>query len=591
MPLFGDSGNYECLEKLKSPANRVVKEGFDIVYEDFEERVALWNKIRKNYNLYKEGHCGEFLDDIDRATRRIFEWALGVLAYSFYYNNENFPALNKYKEKELELIGYILKYNVFEIWSVDDIVREIMNAQYKGFDETLNLLKEYYNGIGNKVDECIKDHTIRLYIRDFAKEKWLSYKEKMDKAIAEGMKYDWFRRFIEGVDAKIEELKGKISGLGDYIERERERLEEEFENWREIERRKIEFERERLRKEFEQEKERLIKEIEALKEIEMRKELELKLKEVEEEYKSIIDELNELLKLKDEEIRRIEQEKKKVEEKFDRLWNKIKLALEEEKKLSKDKIVRVEEASFYEIWFVDRLRKKLSENKTIKVNGRKFKVYKDEIVETKNIAPKNLPKNTEIIALMEEKKIVPMNKMKIMFKGIYFTHIDEYKKDGFDTYPMSLGEVKEVIEKAKMNGKEYDRVILLIASPTGFDDNAKDIVSSEDLKERYLSDKISLALFDVKEKRLYYNEVDEFCREFAKLMSLEFDDEEAIRCEKRVKEDVDVKGYAIFEEIAKEFSKNIVREVFYKLEKTGNYEVKSIKDIGLVLIKNNEVGL
>jgi hypothetical protein len=317
----------------------------------------------------------------------------------------------------------------------------------------------------------------------------------------------------------------------------------------------------------------------------MRKELELKLKEVEEEYKSIIDELNELLKLKDEEIRRIEQEKKEAEEKFGRLWNKIKLALEEEKKLSKDKIVRLEEASFYEIWFVDRLRKKLSENKTIKVNGRKFKVYKDEIVETKNIAPKNLPKNTEIIVLMEEKKIVPMNKMKIMFKGIYFTHIDEYKKDGFDTYPMSLGEVKEVIEKAKMNGKEYDRVILLIASPTGFDDNAKDIVSSEDLKERYLSDKISLALFDVKEKRLYYNEVDEFCREFAKLMSLEFDDEEAIRCEKRVKEEVDVKGYAIFEEIAKEFSKNIVREVFYKLEKTGNYEVKSIKDVGLVLIK------
>ncbi len=583
--LFGDSGNYDCLRKLKSPAERVVREGFDIVYEDFEERVALWNKIKKNYNLYKEGYCGEFLDDIDRVTRRIFEWALGVLAYSFYYNNEHFPALNKYKKKELELIGYILKYNVFEIWSVEDIVREIMNAQYKGFDETLNLLKEYYNGIGHKVDECIKDHTIRLYIRDFAKEKWLSYKEKMDKAIAEGMMYDWFRRFIEGVDTKIKELENRIFNLGEFIEREREKLEEEFENWKEIEKKKIEFERERLKREFEKEKEMLIKKIDALKEAEMREKLELKLKEVEEEYKSIIDELNELLKLKDEEIKKIEQEKKEVEEKFDRLWDKIKLALEEEKKLSKDKIVKLEEASFYEIWFVDRLKKKLSENKTIKVGGRRFKVYKDEVVETKNIVPKDLPKNTEIIALMEEKKIVPMNKMKIMFRGIYFTHIDEYKRDGFDTYPMSLKEVKEVIEKVKVNGEGYDRVILLIASPTGFDDKAKEIVSSEDLRERYLSDKISLALFDVKEKKLYYNEVDEFCRAFAKLMSLEFEDEEFVRCEKRVKEDADIKGYAIFEDIVKEFPRNIVREVFYNLEKTGNYEVKFIRDVGLVLIK------
>ncbi|EHP83914.1 hypothetical protein [Methanotorris formicicus] len=577
--LFGDNGNFNCLEKLKSPAKSVVREGFDIVNEDFEERVALWNKIRKNYNLYKEGHCGEFLDDIDRATRRTFEWALGVLAYSFYYNNEHFPALNKYKEKELELIGYILKYNVFEIWSVDDIVREIMNAQYKGFDETLSLLKEYYNGIGDKVDECIKDHTIRLYIRDFAKEKWLNYKEKMDKAISEGMKYDWFRRFIEGVNTKIRELESRIHNLGEFIERERGRLEEDFENWRNIEKKKIEFEREQLKKEFEREKERLIKEIEDLKEKEMRNKLELKLKEVEEEYKSIIDELNELLKLKDEEIKRIEQEKKEVEEKFDRLWNKIRLALEEERKLSKDRIVRLEEASFYEIWFVDRLRKKLSENKTIKVNGRRFKVYKDEIVETKN-------KNTEITALMEERKLNPLTKkMKIMFRGIYFTHVEEYNRDGFDTYPMSLGEVKEIIEKAKINGKEYDRVILLIASPTGFDNKTKEIVSSDDLRERYLSDKISLSLFDVKEKKLYYNEVDEFCRAFAKLMSLEFEDEEIMRCKKRVKEEVDVRSYVTFEDIVNEFSKDVVREVFYKLEKTGNYEVKFIKDVGLVLIK------
>jgi len=584
--LFGDSGNFECLKKLKSPAERVVREGFDIVYEDFEERVALWNKIKKNYNLYKEGHCGEFLDDVDRATRKNFEWALGVLAYSFYYNNENFPALNKYKEKELELIGYILKYNVFEIWSIEDIVREIMNAQYKGFDETLNLLKEYYNGIGNKVDECIKDHTIRLYIRDFAKEKWLSYKEKMDKAIAEGMKYDWFRRFIEGVNTKIRELENKISGLGEFIERERERLEEEFENWKDIERKKIEFEREQLKKEFEREKERLIKEIEALKEIEMREKLELKLKEVEEEYKNIIDELNELLKLKDEEIKKLEEEKKEVEEEFDRLYNKIKLALEEEKKLSKDKVVRLEEASFYEIWFVDRLKKKLSENKTVKINGRRFKIYKDDVVETKNIVPKNLPKNTEIIALMEERKLNPLvKKMKIMFRGVYYSHIDEYKRDGFDTYPMTLGEVKEIIEKAKINGKDYDRVVLLIASPTGFDKKAEEIVSSEDLRERYLSDKVSLALFDVKEKKLYYNEVDEFCRAFAELMSLEFENEEFLRCEKEVKKEVDIKGYITFEDITKEFPKNVVRDVFYKLEKTGNYEIKFIKDVGLVLIK------
>jgi hypothetical protein len=565
----------ECLRKLRSPAERVVKEGFDIVYEDFEERVALWNKIKKNYNLYKEGHCGTFLNDLDRDTRRIFEWALGVLAYSFYYNNEHFPALNKYNEKELELIEYMLKYSVFEILSVDDIVNKATKEYHKGVREFLNLLRDFYFGIDNKIDDYIYNHPeIKSGLKDYAKEKWKIYKTKIEDAIK-----ILIDRFGPSIFEDIEKIIEKeIDELKKRLERERERLKKEFENQREVDREKIEFERERLRKEFEKEKERLIKEIESLKEREMKRKLELKLKEVEEKYKSIIGELNERL-------RRIEQEKKEVEEKYGRLKDKIESVLEEEEKLSKDKIVRLEEASFYEIWFVDRLRKKLSENKTIKVNGRRFKVYKDEIVETKNIAPKNLPKNTEIIALMEEKKIVPMNKMKIMFRGVYYTHIDEYKKDGFDTYPMSLGEVKELIEKAKMNGKEYDRVVLLIASPTGFDDKAKEIVSSEDLKERYLSDKISLALFDVKEKRLYYNEVDEFCREFAKLMSLEFEDEEVIRCEKRVKEEVDVKDFAVFEDIASEFPKNIVRDVFYKLEKTGNYEVKSIKDVGLVLIK------
>ncbi|MDK2790848.1 MAG: hypothetical protein PWP15_1357 [Methanothermococcus sp.] len=155
MSLFSE-GNYEQLDKLKQKANRVLRDGYDIIYEPYEKRVELWNRIKENYEKYKDGECGTFSKDLDNAVRRDFEWALATLAFSFYHNNESFPAIKRYSFKELELVEYILKYNVFEIWTADDILREISKANRDGTDKTLNLLKEYYNNIGKKLMKLSK---------------------------------------------------------------------------------------------------------------------------------------------------------------------------------------------------------------------------------------------------------------------------------------------------------------------------------------------------------------------------------------------------------------------------------------------------
>jgi len=98
MSLFSE-GDYDKLKELMKRCKRVISDGYDIIYEPYEKRVELWNKIKEDYERYKDGECGVFLKDVDMSVRREFEWALATLAFSFYHNNEQFPAIKRYSFK------------------------------------------------------------------------------------------------------------------------------------------------------------------------------------------------------------------------------------------------------------------------------------------------------------------------------------------------------------------------------------------------------------------------------------------------------------------------------------------------------------
>ncbi|HID47632.1 MAG TPA: hypothetical protein EYH15_00030 [Methanothermococcus okinawensis] len=557
MSLFPE-GDHKKLDELRQMATRVLRDGYDIVYEPYEKRVELWNRIKENYERYKEGECGRFLRDIDNAVRREFEWALAILAYSFHHNGESFPGVNRYKPKELQLVDYILRYNVFEIWTVEDILREISRANRKNTDETLNLLKEYYNGIGDRVEEIIKDHTVRLPLRDYGKTKWMEYKNKMDEAILRGMReIDWFRDFINNVDSKIQKLEDDVNKLHDFLRMERE-----------LERSKIE----ELKREFERKKEKIRMEIEREKNKELQEKLKREIESVEREYRELIHKLN-------KKVETLESEKKELSD----ILIKIKSDREEG-----TRFVKAESALFYEEWFIGRLEKRLEELKRrgIVIGNKTFKV---EVIE--EIAPlgeiPNIPRNREIRAVLSEKKLLPIGRRtRIILKGIFLANRENYKKMGFDIYPISLAKIIEVIEEGKK--EEVDKVVLIIASPTGFEDEVITFVNSQDFKRRYLSKKIALILLDVGTGDIYYNEMDEYARVFGPLMNLEFDMEKVERLREYIRKNLLTKGYITWEEAVKVVGdERIVNKVFEEYRKAGEGKTSYIKDVGYVLLKNN----
>ncbi|AXI24706.1 hypothetical protein CFE53_00370 [Methanofervidicoccus sp. A16] len=570
MSLFPE-GDHRKLDELRQVVSRVLGDGYDIIYEPYEKRVELWNRVKENYERYKDGECGRFLRDIDNAVRRDFEWALAILAFSFHHNGESFPGVNRYKPKELQLVEYILRYNVFEIWTVEDILREINRANREGADEILNLLKEYYNGIGDRIEEIIKDHTVRLPLRDYAKTKWMEYKGKMDEAIFRGMReIDWFRDFITGVDSKIQKLKDDVNKLHDFLRMERERLEEELKKEKELELSKIEEMREELKRKFEREKERIRMEIEMEKNRELQEKLKREMESIEKEYRELIEKLN-------KKVETLESEKRELSD----ILSKIKNAKKEG-----TRFVKSESALSYEEWFIGRLEKRLDEikKKGIVIGNKTFKVESIEEVPYSGITT-GVPKNREIRAILCEKKFLPIGRrVRIMLKGMFLANRKNFERMNFDVYPISLGRIIEVMEEGKK--EDFDKVILLIASPTGFEDEVIKFVNSQDFKRRYLSKKIALILLDVGTGEVYYNEVDEYARVFGPLMNLEFEREKIERLKRYVDEVLLTKGYIPWEESVKVVGdERIVNRVFEEYRRSGKGETNYIKDVGYVLIK------
>ncbi|WP_010476907.1 hypothetical protein [Thermococcus zilligii] len=577
MGLFNE-GKTDCVKELLKPAERVLKQGLDIQVESFDKRVELWNRILDSYDLYLEGECGEFLRDLDTHFRSKFEGALAILAWSFWKSGETYlPASRRYLDKEIEAVERVLRYNVFEIYTKEDIMTRVMHRD----TNVLALLREYYHGVDKWIEEALADPEIKLSLRHFLKSKWDSYKGKVNDALAEATsRFDWLRDFLSEVQKEEESIEKLYQKQIEGIRKRYEGLMEE------IRTSKAE-EVERLRRE----KEELEKQIKELEEKLENDEEKAKLREELERMRSTLDSKMMELQQKEMELKRKELE---LQQKEDEVSKRIREVMELAGKVEKgSRFVRRDEAKILEMNFIGRMKGKFGEE--VKLLGRSFKVEKVEERGTFDRSAyarklperdlKNIPDNRLVEVYLREKKLLGKKEF-LTVRALFYGRPERYAEVGFDTDPLELADINALLVDARDEAKE-GRIVLLVASPTGFEKRIGNYVNSADFHRNFISENVSLALLDLESGELIYNPHDEYAKAFEPFLRLEFDKEKIARIKDFVEERINEKGYVRLEEAVEHFDEDLVKRAFQELSKEKGYSTRFIEGVGYVLVKKD----
>jgi len=529
-----DDGDVKCVENLLKPARKTLKLGLGVASVPYEKRIEIWSEIRENLDRYLDEECGRFLQDLDIHFQSQFYAALLTLAWSFKRNGEDFEAAEMFSEREIGAIEKIERYNVFEILTVEDIMKKIVNKD----EDLLGLFRDYYVEMDVWIDSAINDPGMKLPVRSYLKWKWGIYKGKINEALSKAIsELDWFRKLVSKWEreaeklaiAKAEEVRAEVeSKAAEEIGRERERIEE----------------------------------------------LQAK---IDEAYR-MMEEREEEIRAKEEEIRRVIEEIRAMKEKTEK----------------GTRFVGVGSARNMELNFIGRIERKIGSEITIL--GRNFKVESvregSEVdtsaylgkLSSKEV--KNLPENRFLEISLVEKKLLG-SKMRMTLKAVFSSRVERYAEYGFDTDPLELTDVNAHIVDARDYAKARgERVVLCIASPTGFSSDVLKHINSEDFHLNFTSKLVSLCLLDLETGELVYNQADEVIKELIPIFRLERD-EELIAKMKKCVEEMMKNGYVVFEK-ALSFcngEESVLKAAFYELEREKGFRVRYIEGVGLVLMK------
>jgi len=573
-------GDIECVKRLLVPAERVLKVGRDIYRESYDRRIRLWNEVEEHYDWYLSGECGEFLSDLDKMIKGKFEAALALLALSFRINGESFDQ-RKINDKDIVLIDEVTKFNVFEILTVDDILKKL----YRRDSDVYELLKTYYLGIDKWIEERILDSSISLNLRSYVRSIWQRYKEKLNQAFSEANKYDWFRSIledwekensaiVEDFSLRVIELEEKMKNMRRDFENEKAKLIADIflESKSEIER--LKREKEELVKKFEIEKVQIAKAIAEMKDLELREKMQ---KELELERSKILAEVRELEQHLREKELKLQAKEREVERKDEELRRKIAEVMNLQAGVEKGtRLVRADEAKMMEINFLERLRSKLKE---VIINGSKFRA---RIIEELELSlDESSPEQLTILAVdMKEKKILGGQKFRIY--ALFFIRPRKFANFGFDTDPVELGEIERVLYKFR---KSENRFSIVIASPLGFEDRVRRFVNSEDFYRNFYSERISLLLLDTETNEVIFNPNDFFARSISSYVQLEIEPEIYAKVKNCIVSKLEDMDYLALTEALSCGDEEYVRKAFYEIAKGTGGDVKYIEGFGLVLIK------
>lgn len=581
--MFGE-GDVDCVDDLLKPAKVVIDLGRDIFRESYEERFELCREIEENYRRYRKRECGVFLRDLDSTFRGYFEAALALLALSFELNRESTPEnlRGRFREEELRFVDEITKFDILDILSVEDIVRKLQRRDEKVY----GLLKTYYLGLDSWVEEQLGNSEISQALRIHFKRVWEKRKQKLNQAIADANRYDWFRNIlsewerekgkaIEAFTEKVKALENRIRELMDKFEEEKRKLAEDISSKSASEIEALRREKEELIERFEMEKEEIAKVVAELKERELRERLEKELEEARKRVEFELKAVEESLRKKEEELRKRELELAKKE---DLVRRKIEEILRMSESVEKgSRLLKAEEAKFQEMNFVGRLKSKLNE---VDVGWRKFRVSRLEESKGTAIREKSLPENTIIKAELKEKKIFGGEKLEVF--AYYLTRPEKLLNFGFDTEPIELGELNRILDE---HLRPENRRIVVLASPLGFESRIKKFLNSKEFYRNFYHQKVSLLLLDIDRNEVIFNPNDEYAKSFSEVVQLEMDEERYQRAKKCVLELISARDYVSLREATRCGEERYVKRAFYEIAEEINGFVKYVEGVGLVLLR------
>lgn len=573
-------GDIDCVKRLLMPVERILKVGRDIYREGYDKRLSLWKEVEEHYDWYLSGECGNLLSDLDKMVKGKFEAALALLALSFRINNEKFNQ-RRFNDDDLTLIDEVTKFNVFEILTVDDILKKL----YRRDSDVYDLLRTYYLGLDKWIEERILDPSISLNLRGYIKHTWQRYKEKLNQAFAEASKYDWFRtiledwekeksEIVEDFSLRVRELDEKIKDMRREFESEKAKLIENISQESKSEIERLKREKEELVRKFEIERERIAREIAEMKDNELQEKLQ---KQLELERSKVLAEIREMEERLREKELELQAKEREVERKDEELRRKIAEIMNIQESVEKGtRLVKADEAKMMEINFIERLKSKLKE---IVINESKFRAnVMDEIkIPLDDDSPEEL---TILSVEMKEKRLLGGERFRIY--ALFFIRPGKFAEMGFDTDPVELGEVEKVLSRFR---KSKNRFSIVIASPLGFENRVKRFVNSDEFYRNFYSERISLLLLDTETNEVIFNPNDSFAKSISKYVQLEIEPEVYAKVRNCILSKLGNRDYLPLSEALGCGDEEYVRRAFYEVAGEIGGDVKYIEGFDLVLIR------
>jgi len=526
---------------LSLPANEVLENDLETlrtIYTE-EERVEMWNKVRSGFKEVIK--CSSRLEpEVRKKLRGKYLLAMLMLAASFKLNNEGQGLIIKmFSDEEYSIFLDFEELKIFDALDVDTIVEFIKRREGKVYELVRKYYDKQYNVLDRAWGHLKKDLLYGL------EERYSARRRKIEEAV---IRYVKRYGLIETV-SEIEEAVKKVLEAGEFrrkIEKEvRERVLKEY---------RVDELRTKLAL-LEEERARLYERLSSLEEkalsgskevAELTTELNRLMSEKEEltrrygealqKLKSLQDELTkirELLRVKEDELTKLKEKYKgnagAVEalsaeaEALRSTLEKIRKEAEHYKRLTemlthekevlkkrleevqaalrgeiKGRLVTLEEAEGFCETYLRRVGYKLR-------SGR-IRVYDPRVSGSVNISKWDdiVQYDVKESELRLSRGVMYIKKRGLIFKSkdivveiVYLAHDEVFKEKGFDTKPVTLAEVLSILRKRveEAEAKNYYH-ILVIASPTGFTEKAKEYVASDEFHRNFVARNLTLYLVD-----------------------------------------------------------------------------------------------
>jgi len=254
------------------------------------------------------------------------------------------------------------------------------------------------------------------------------------------------------------------------------------------------------------------------------------------------------------------------------------------------RLMELGEAKFYENNFIGRIKTKLQ--RPLKITGKKVKVENLQEYTDANVSKylskvsekelRNIPENKYIHAELTKRKF--LRKESFLLKAQFCSRVEKYAKYGLDTYPLDWVDINPIISNA-MEEARNKRMLLCLASPTGFAKEVENHVGGKEFQQNFLSN-VSLCLVDLVTGKLLFNPHDQTAKEFRELFVLEIDEEKVAKAKTRITEMMLEKGGAHLNDFIKRYGdgKSIVEKAFYDLQEEKGYLVEYRKEFKTLVL-------